>query len=945
MKNKNHFSSISFFRILQNYRRSILLCVLFSTFTLPAFSQQKVPVESVSDFYKSLQSIQSNAKTTSPKYKALKIKSGQSLNVSISAPKKSKDVVVFTGKVANSKESHVYFTFEDGNVTGKVILPATKEAYSYTSQNGMVYVVPVDIRKVLCIEYQKANTVTSPHISSPAPPPTSIAYTLESLPGANAVVMLDFDGHNTDGSWWGAINALPADVSEADITDAWRVISEDFRPYQLNITTNENVYQSAPSDRRMRVIFTPTTDAAPGSGGVAFIGVFTTGGELAPCWVYNIGSGKIMGETASHEIGHTMGLVHDGREIPDQGHEEYYGGQGDWAPIMGVSYYREVSHWSKGEYQYANNSEDDISIIGSNNGFTFRSDVQGSSIATATPLVVNNGTVAAQSNYGIINNNGDLDFFSFTSQGGNLNLTISPAPYFPNLNIIATLYDHTGQIITSSNPPGLSAAVFNLNLATGTYYIGVDGTGEGDPFSTGYSDYSSIGEYSIAGNIVTVPNNCNDYIQQLSNGDVKFSVTYPVQKAYVEVFARKNGQQNIAVNIVGSQVFNGDGTYTYSLVVPGSNYNSGDVILARFYSYSTGGPGIFTPGPTDETWSSAFVYNQTNCTVVSPPNACSDYVQELSNGNIRFLVTYPVQKSYVEVFAKKNGQQNIAVNIVGSQVNNADGTFSYSYYVPASTYATGDIILARFYSYSTGGPGIFTPGPSDGVWSSPFIYNQSTCQSCNDIYETNESIAAAKLIPVNSTINAQINTASDQDWFKITTTNASPNLQVTLTNLVVDFDVALYDVNGNYLTGSFNGGAISESFNYSNTSAATYFIKVYGYIGNNSTQCYALHIGTSGAPFARMGVAETKDNMNTSSFEGLRLYPNPVKSGMDLIVEMKSQEEGMKTFKIIDLNGHVISEQNISVNGGSARLNLSGIEAGMYILDAGNLNKQKLVIE
>ena len=40
-------------------------------------------------------------------------------------------------------------------------------------------------------------------------------------------------------------------------------------------------------------------------------------------------------------------------------------GHAGWAPIMGVGYYQNISHWSKGEYAYANNTEDDTAIISS----------------------------------------------------------------------------------------------------------------------------------------------------------------------------------------------------------------------------------------------------------------------------------------------------------------------------------------------------------------------------------------------------------------------------------------------------------------------------------------------------------------------------------------------------------------------------------------------------
>src|SRR5207302_2714310 len=71
-------------------------------------------------------------------------------------------------------------------------------------------------------------------------------------------------------------------------------------------------------------------------------------------------------------------------------------------------------------------------------------------------------------------------------------------------------------------------------------------------------------------------------------------------QAYVEVFARQNGIQNVAQNIVNSEQDNGDGTSTYSYVRQG--YSACDAVDYRFYSYLPSSPGVFTPGPIESSW-------------------------------------------------------------------------------------------------------------------------------------------------------------------------------------------------------------------------------------------------------------------------------------------------------------------------------------------------------
>ncbi|WP_217607514.1 hypothetical protein, partial [Chitinophaga sp. GbtcB8] len=78
--------------------------------------------------------------------------------------------------------------------------------------------------------------------------------------------------------------------------------------------------------------------------GVAYISSFNWNDDT-PCWVFN-GGVKGAGDAASHEVGHPLSLGHDGRNSPAEG---FYAGQGNWAPIVGVGYYKPIVQWSKGE--------------------------------------------------------------------------------------------------------------------------------------------------------------------------------------------------------------------------------------------------------------------------------------------------------------------------------------------------------------------------------------------------------------------------------------------------------------------------------------------------------------------------------------------------------------------------------------------------------------------
>jgi hypothetical protein len=108
-----------------------------------------------------------------------------------------------------------------------------------------------------------------------------------------------------------------------------------------------------------------------------------------------------------------------------------------------------------------------------------------------------------------------------------------------------------------------------------------------------------------------------------ANGDMLYTVTLPGRQAYVEAFVQQNGIQNVAGNIVGSGVDNGDGTFTYSRLVAASRYKPGDDLRVRFYSYQSGKPGVFTPGPLENLWFPDVIYGQDPSCPTAAPMFCA----------------------------------------------------------------------------------------------------------------------------------------------------------------------------------------------------------------------------------------------------------------------------------------------------------------------------------
>ncbi|MBO9699870.1 MAG: T9SS type A sorting domain-containing protein [Sporocytophaga sp.] len=487
-------------------KKFLLSLSIFSAFSL-ANAQNKENegtfVGSVSEFQQQLKSANKKRKNSPT---LLPLSNGKKLTVDIHYDKISGTSNTIAGKIKDNAKSTFNLTFEENNLKGEVLILNEKKAYEYYTKNENVYAKEVDINKVVCIETPVPAEGGPQTSSSFVAPFGSYVYNLQSLPSSEYVVYLDFDGQYVVDPYWNGglpIDALPSELNETEIEQAWRLISEDYRPFNLNITTDSAVFLATPINKRVRVIFTPTNDAAPGYGGYARIGSFPMNVDT-PCWVF-LATSKYAGEAGSHEIGHTLGLYHDGVNNP---YEEYYGGQGNWAPIMGVGYSKDLVQFSKGEYNNANNSyQDDINIITSYNGFSFKTDESGNIPSLAKQLVYSSsGFVSSSDNNGVIEKRDDVDYFYFNTLGGSVKIAANPDPYYPNLDISLTLKNSAGNTIAVSDLEGLSAYIDTL-VPAGTYFLIVDGVGHGDPAIDGYSDFGSLGYYSLVGSISNSVNN------------------------------------------------------------------------------------------------------------------------------------------------------------------------------------------------------------------------------------------------------------------------------------------------------------------------------------------------------------------------------------------------------------------------------------------------------
>ncbi len=429
---------------------------------------------------------------------------------------------------------------------------------------------------------------------------------LSSLEGATKTIYLDFNGHTIRETPWnddhGIANIVqPAfdsdgdvftfsDAEAAQMLEIWERVSEDFIPFDVNVTTVDpgldGILDTGGGDEEwgIRVViggsafdwYVPTTGDV--DAGASYRSSFGSDVDT-PAVVFSAdysSNTKGIADVTSHLVGQTLGLGIDGQtrfyfdiSDPDMANWdwvevpiEFYRGHVDpgtgattgWGPIMGTPYEQNLTQWSQGEYFNATNIEDDLTIITTQNGFDYRVDDHGSSIEDASTL----GPGADPSEYfatGIIERNTDVDYFQFTVDGLGevITLDISPFHIGPNLDILAELRDSDGNVIAVSNPvddiyagsqtfgasadggwqyvsgPNAGSYTDEFLLGPGTYYLTVDGTGRdiafidpaahpGPPPVTdpptppgpndsavpdlsdwGYSDYGSLGQYTIEG--------------------------------------------------------------------------------------------------------------------------------------------------------------------------------------------------------------------------------------------------------------------------------------------------------------------------------------------------------------------------------------------------------------------------------------------------------------
>ena len=373
--------------------------------------------------------------------------------------------------------------------------------------------------------------------------PDSETFKLHSKPSSvTGKLYLNFNGRTVRSNYWNGGASFVTEPYNKDgvagfssdeltqIRSMWLAVAEDFAAFNIDVTTEPPV--NADYTRFMEIIVTPSHQwYGTSAGGVCYIGSFNwNDSPNQVCFAFSAmlqNGTKYLSEVISHESGHAFGLHHWSKyDLNTKALvESYASGQDNWAPIMGNSYYRAVSSWSKGEYLGAStaygfgNFQDDMASISGMPGVGYASDEAGS---TTTSQVVLKGTstngLTAVNHMGIISNANDVDVYRIDLTQPGLNLAIKPVGYSPNLDFKVQLLHGNGALVIDpvsglpaldANPNSINLVTFdNSQLAMGTYYLRISPSGYLDNISTnnyltGYSSYGSNGQYQVTGSYYT----------------------------------------------------------------------------------------------------------------------------------------------------------------------------------------------------------------------------------------------------------------------------------------------------------------------------------------------------------------------------------------------------------------------------------------------------------
>jgi hypothetical protein len=216
-------------------------------------------------------------------------------------------------------------------------------------------------------------------------------------------------------------------------------------------------------------------------------------------------------------------------------------------------------------------------------------------------------------------------------------------------------------------------------------------------------------------------------------------------------------------------------------------------------------------------------------------------------------------------------------------------------------------------------------------------------QNCSDLNEPNNNYTQATPITPGENDHGLINPTGDVDVFSFNVTQDAPNVQVVLSNLPTNYDLKLYQSNGQQVGVSKHRGKTNDTIIKNNTAAGTYYARVYGNNGKfDPDYCFVIKVNTSNVPYKYA----TENKQTTSGFT-VSVYPNPATSTIIILAEGISADavlsvfelSGRKVMRDISLSPQAVQESPVDV---------SALPAGTYLIRVESSNDvavKKLLIQ
>jgi hypothetical protein len=262
-------------------------------------------------------------------------------------------------------------------------------------------------------------------------------------------------------------------------------------------------------------------------------------------------------------------------------------------------------------------------------------------------------------------------------------------------------------------------------------------------------------------------------------------------------------------------------------------------------------------------------------------------------------------------------QYKLSADIAWQSINTANTTYTLSGLNTSTSYQ------CRVLATCTAG---------SGAWSSTTTFTTlSPAPACTNTYEPNNTRNTAITLLANNTYSSMINTSTDKDYFRFTTTTAAPKVQITLNNLPADYDMRMYSSNGATQIGiSQLSGTTSEVIKYNAaTKGSTYFVYIYGYNGAfNANACYSLNISTSATPFRESAPAEFINKPE------LDIYPNPANDVMMIrYFADPNQPVIARVYNSMGQTVYTTQEQSMQEGENLVKIPVQQLANGLYLVE------------